>query len=170
MHDWGRGASAARASERGASPGSRGRSGQRRLSPPHFACFPALLFAASALAADFTGTWVGQYSGRNGEPADVALQIRQEGKSLSGKLYGDYRSSPIVDSTVSGSLVTFVVKSQEQAGNQINDTLLRFTGRLNENGELELVRDRERATNAGNNGGAPARQETKLILKLRKLI
>jgi hypothetical protein len=126
--------------------------------------------AAAAWSADFTGTWVGQYSGRNGEPIDVALQIKQDGKSLSGKLYGDYHSAPIVESTISGTLVTFVVKSQEQAGNQINDTKLRFTGRLNENGELELVRDRESSTNAGNKGGAPARQETKLILKLRKLI
>jgi hypothetical protein len=140
---------------------------EKGVCPPFFL---ALAFAASAFPADFTGTWVGQYSGRNGEPIEVAFQIKQDGNSLSGKLYGDYRSSPIVESTINGSLVTFVVKSQEQAGNQINDTRIRFTGRLNDSGELELVRDRESSTNAGNKGGAPARQETKLILKLRKLI
>jgi hypothetical protein len=127
------------------------------------------LLAASAWSADFTGIWVGQVTGRNGEKVDVALQIKQEGNSLSGKLYGDYGSSPIVESTVSGSLIMFVVKSQEQAGNQINDTRLRFTGRLTD-GELELVRDRESSTNAGNKGSAPPRPEAKLILKLRKLI
>ena len=116
-----------------------------------------LLFCSVALfGADLTGIWVGQIPTRNGETVDIAFQFTQSGTRLSGKLYGDYKSSPIVEGIVAGELVTFVVLAEEQAGNQINDSRLRFTGSL-KSGEVELTRERESSLNAGNKGTSQTR-------------
>ena len=130
----------------------------------------AILLAASALhAGDFSGIWIGQIPGRGGTTQDVAFKLTQTGKTVTGKLYGDYLSTPITEAVVSGDLITFVVISQEQAGNQINETRLRFSGRL-DNGELELTRDRESSTNAGNRGSAQIRFNTKQTFRLKRLL
>ena len=116
-----------------------------------------LLFCSVALfGADLTGIWVGQIPTRNGDSVDIAFQFTQTGARLSGKLYGDYKSSPIVEGIVAGELVTFVVLAEEQAGNQINDSRLRFTGSL-KSGEVELTRERESSLNAGNKGTSQTR-------------
>ena len=130
-----------------------------------------LLFAAisSLAAADLTGIWVGRIAGRNGELQDIAFQFRQSGAKLEGKLYGDYQSSPIVQGTVAGPLMTFVVSGAEQAGNQINETQTRFTGKF-ENGEIELLRERESAHNAGNSGAVEQRRNTpRQAFKVKRL-
>lgn len=113
----------------------------------------AALFALSVSAADISGIWVGQVPTRNGDFQDIAFQLVQTGTKISGKLYGDYRSSPIVEGIIANDLITFVVLTAEQQGNQINDTKLRFTGNL-KNGEIELTRERESVANAGNKGNA----------------
>ena len=118
-----------------------------------------LLLVSPLAAADLTGIWVGRIPGRNGELQDIAFQFRQTGAKLEGKLYGDYQSSPIVQGTVAGPLVTFVVSGAEQSGNQINETQTRFTGKL-ENGEIELLRERESSHNAGNSGAVEQRRNT----------
>ncbi len=118
-----------------------------------------LLLASPMIAADLTGIWVGQIPTRNGEMQDIAFQLRQNGTKIEGKLYGDYQSSPIVQGTIAGSLVTFVVSGSEQAGNQINETRTRFTGKF-ENGQLELLREREASHNAGNSGAVEQRRNT----------
>ncbi len=118
-----------------------------------------LLAVSSLAAADLSGIWVGRIPGRNGELQDIAFQFRQNGAKLEGKLYGDYQSSPIVQGTVAGPLVTFVVSGAEQAGNQINETRTRFTGKF-ENGEIELLRERESSHNAGNSGAVEQRRNT----------
>lgn len=112
-----------------------------------------VLIAASAQAQDLTGIWVGSIQlGRQG-PQDIAFQLVQKGSAISGKLYGDYKSSPIIEGKVENGEINFVVLTQEQAGNQINETRLRFLGCLRSSGELELTRERERSVNAGNSGG-----------------
>jgi hypothetical protein len=128
-----------------------------------------LLLALPLVAADFTGIWVGQIPARNGEMQDIAFQFRQTGSKLAGKLYGDYQSSPIVEGTVAGGLVTFVVSGAEQAGNQINETRTRFTGRI-ENGEIELTRERESSHNAGNSGVVEQRRNApRQTFRLKRL-
>ena len=130
-----------------------------------------LLFCGVALfGADLTGIWVGQIPTRNGETVDIAFQFTQSGTRLSGKLYGDYKSSPIVEGIVAGELVTFVVLAEEQAGNQINDSRLRFTGSL-KSGEVELTRERESSLNAGNKGTSQTRpgQGQTQTFRLKKL-
>jgi len=144
------------------------------LACPHFSrTVPRLVFtfllALTLHAADFTGIWVGQIPGRNGEPIDIAFKLTQTGSKLEGKLYGDYLSTPIQDAVVSGDLITFIVIAREQAGNQINETRLRFSGKL-EAGQLELTRDRESSTNAGNSGGVERRDTPKQSFSLKRLL
>lgn len=129
-----------------------------------------LLSMATLAAADLSGIWVGSVPQRNGASVDIAFEFVQSGTKLSGKLYGDYRSSPIVEGIVAGELITFVVLAEEQAGNQINDTRLRFTGSL-KNGELELTRERESVVNAGNKGNAQTRTgpQPKQTFRIKRL-
>ncbi|MBM3782937.1 MAG: hypothetical protein FJW30_01190 [Acidobacteria bacterium] len=129
-----------------------------------------LLFAVSLSASDFTGIWTGQVStGRNNDTVDIAFQLQQSGARISGKLYGDYSSSRIVEGTIAGKLVTFVVVVPEQAGNEINDTRVRFTGTMLSNGELELTREREASTRAGSGAGAFIRPGSKATFRLKRL-
>src|SRR5437773_2711817 len=111
-----------------------------------------LLLASSLFAGDITGIWVGQIPGRNGELLDISFKFTQDGSTLGGKLYGDYQSTPITEGKISGDQVAFVVVAPEQSGNQINRTKLRFSGSV-KGGEMELTREREGSTNAGNGGG-----------------
>lgn len=130
----------------------------------------ALLLAGSLGAADLTGTWIGQIPGRNNTFVDVAFQLEQSGSKLSGKQYGDYKSSPILKGIVAGDLVTFTIATVEQAGNEINESVVRFTGKLID-GELELARERESSTRAGSGGGVQTRPGTsRVTFRLKKLM
>lgn len=121
------------------------------------------------LAADLTGVWTGTLAVRNGPPQDIAFQFSQKGTALGGKLYGDYRSSPIVSGIVNeDGLVTFVVLAQEQAGNEINEARIRFTGRLLGD-QLELTREREATTRAGSGAIVQPARISKQAVKLRRL-
>ena len=62
-----------------------------------------------------------------------------------------------------------LVAANEQAGNQINETRLRFSGVIKD-GEIELTRDRERANNAGNGGDVKFRDQAKTTFRLKRLI
>jgi hypothetical protein len=128
-----------------------------------------LLSAAALSASDLSGIWVGQIPTRNGDLQDISFKFAQQGSRLEGKAYGDYGSTPISEGVVSGDLITFVVKAPEQAGNQINETRLRFTGSFR-SGEIELMRERESSTNAGNAGGVQSRGDTRVTVRLKRLI
>ena len=129
-----------------------------------------LLLAGTAWAADLTGIWVGEIdSGRaDRDPIPVSFQFVQKGTALGGKQYGDHQSTPIATGIVAGELVTFVVVTTEQAGNEINDTKVRFTGRL-VNGALELMRERESSTRAGAQSGAFVKPGSGQMVRLKKL-
>jgi hypothetical protein len=130
----------------------------------------AVVLLASCLpAADLSGIWVGQIPARNGDLQDVAFKFTQTGATLGGKIYGDYQSFAISEGKVTGEEVTFVIVTQEQAGNQINDTRVRYTCLL-KGGELEVTREREASTNAGNGGTVQFRGNTKTTFKLKRLI
>lgn len=127
------------------------------------------LVAASVLGADLTGTWIGQLPGNRGTIEEVAFQLTQKGAVLGGKQYGDFESTPIVKGTVAGELVMFVMIRQEQAGNEIHETRIRFTGRL-VGDELELTREREAATRSGSGASVALRNNARQTFRLRKLI
>jgi hypothetical protein len=117
-------------------------------------------FAVSVLslpAADISGFWLGSVTGgRRNQVQDYTFQFVQRGPSVTGKLYVDYGSTPILKGTIEGDRITFQVMLREQAGNEINVSVLRFTGTLKD-GEIEITREREEIRAAGNSGAAFAR-------------
>ncbi len=126
-------------------------------------------FALVLPAADFTGIWLGSTSsGRRNQVQDFAFQFTQKGTTLTGKVYLDYGSTPILKGAVDGDNVTFQVVAREQEGNQINESVLRFTGTLKD-GEIEITREREELRNAGNSGASFSRA-AKLTFKIKRLM
>lgn len=106
-------------------------------------------------AADISGIWLGsvQSGGRRPQLQDVAFQFAQKGTTLTGKLYLDQGSTPIRKGTIEGEQITFEVLAREQAGNEIVQTVLRFTGSFKD-GEIELTRERQEVKTAGNASAA----------------
>ena len=120
----------------------------------------AMLLTASAAmlaAADVSGTWLGNLaSGRRNQVTDFAFQFVQRGNVLTGKVYLDYGSTPILKGTVEGDQITFQIVAREQDGNQINEAVVRFTGTLKD-GEIEINRERIELHNAGDAGASVIR-------------
>ena len=112
----------------------------------------------SLQAADLSGIWLGTATtgGRRNQTQDFAFQFIQKGPELTGKLYLDYGSTPILKGTLDGDRITFQVVAREQAGNEINQSVFRFTGVVKD-GEIELTREREEIRAAGNSGAAFAK-------------
>ena len=122
----------------------------------------------SLRAADISGIWLGSLNGgRRNQVQDFAFQFIQKGTTLTGKLYLDYSSTPILKGTIDGDRITFQVVAREQAGNEINQSVLRFTGTLKD-GEIEITREREEIRAAGNSGAAFARPGTQTF-RLKRL-
>jgi hypothetical protein len=109
-------------------------------------------------AMDISGFWLGTAAsgGRRNVTQDYAFQFVQKGSELTGKLYVDYGSTPILKGTIEGDRITFQVVAREQAGNEINQSVFKFTGTLKD-GEIEITREREEVRAAGNSGAAFAR-------------
>jgi hypothetical protein len=120
-------------------------------------------------AADISGIWLGSgmTGGRRNQVQDIAFQFIQKGTTLTGKLYLDYGSTPILRGTVDGDEIKFQVVAREQAGNEINKVMLRFTGMLKQ-GEMELTRERQEIRAAGNSGAGYARPGTQTF-RLKRL-
>jgi hypothetical protein len=133
------------------------------------------LLAAKVFAADFAGTWIGEIPSQNNAQRlrmsqQIAFLLVQDGAKLAGKLYGDYDSSPIIEGKISGDTIDFVVVTQEQQGNQINQSRLHFTGTLQPDGTIRLFRVRENSTNAGNGGAYKGKAaNTKQPIVIRRL-
>src|SRR2546426_5049006 len=128
-----------------------------------------LLCAWKLSASDLTGIWNGQIPGRNGEMQDIAFKFTQNRTTLGGKLYSDYQSTPISEGKISGDQINFVVIAPEQAGNQINRARLSFSESIHA-GEIELTREREGATNAGNGGTVQFWCDAKQAFRLKRLL
>ena len=117
-----------------------------------------LLGAVSLPAADVTGIWLGSGAtgGRRNQVQDHAFQFIQKGTTLTGKMYQDYTSAPILKGTIDGDKIDFQVMAREQAGNEINQVVLHFKGTLKD-GAIEITREREEVRAAGNSGATFAR-------------
>jgi hypothetical protein len=68
-----------------------------------------LLFvlSASGYAADLTGRWMGKV----GENIDISLNLKADGKKLSGTITTPYGEEPIADGKISGDSFSFNVKA-----------------------------------------------------------
>ena len=116
-----------------------------------------VICAVNLSAADLSGIWMGNVTGgRRNTVTDYAFQFTQNGTTLTGKLYLDYGSTPILKGTIDGDKISFQVVAREQSGNEINQSVLRFTGTLKD-GEIEITREREEIRAAGNSGAAVVR-------------
>src|SRR5260221_2346107 len=125
--------------------------------------------ALNLICADLTGIWIGRMPARNGEFQDIAFKYTQDEATLGGKLYGDYQSTAITEGKITGDQISFLVIAPEQNGNQINRTRLRFTGVIKD-GEIELTREREGSTNAGNGGDVLFKSNSEEDLLLQQLV
>jgi hypothetical protein len=120
----------------------------------------AIGLAASVMiagATDISGIWLGSLTGgRRNQVQDFAFQFLQKGNTLTGKLYLDYNSTPILKGTIDGDKIAFQIIAREQAGNEINESVFKYTGTLKD-GEIEITREREEIRAVGNAGAAFAR-------------
>lgn len=117
----------------------------------------ALAFVVVAPAADITGFWLGSTnSGRRNRIQDFAFQFIQNGNVLTGKVYLEYGTAPILKGTVEGDQIKFEVVAREQDGNEINASVLKFTG-VFKDGEIEIKRERDELRNAVNNAAFVSR-------------
>lgn len=115
--------------------------------------------AASSSAPDLAGTWMGLIPGAGRRPAQfIEFRIEQDGNKLSGKLYGETQSSPIISGEVDPhGNIQFIVEAREQAGNQINIVEYRFDGVLCGTG-IDLTRERAAVRDAISGVPAPVRR------------
>lgn len=130
-----------------------------------------LLFTATiaSSAADLSGVWTGQLPGRNNTFTDITFKLVQNGTAISGKLYGDYNSSPIVEGRAEADRIEFTVATREQRGNEINDTRFKFSGAVKETGEMELTRERVSVSKVASGEAVTVRNDTKPVVKLKRL-
>ena len=128
-----------------------------------------LLLAAAALpAADLAGFWIGSATnGRRNQVTDFAFQFAQKGSVLTGKAYLDYGGTPIVNGSVDGDKISFEIVAREQNGNEINESVFKFTGVMKD-GEIELTRERQNIRNAVNAGAGFSRPGA-LTFKIKRL-
>lgn len=125
-----------------------------------------VLATASALCADVTGTWSGQIATRNGVIQDVSFKFVQKGNTLTGKLYSDSGSNPIVEGIVAGDHINFTVVIQEQQGNLFNETKLLFEGCVDGN-DIQLTRERSAVLNPET--GGPNKPNPRQNIGLKRL-
>jgi hypothetical protein len=119
-------------------------------------------------AADISGIWLGSLTGgRRNQVTDFAFQFLQKGNVLTGKLYLDYNSTPILKGTIDGDKIAFQVIAREQSGNEINESVFKYTGTIKD-GEIEISREREEIRAVGNAGAAFVRPGAQTF-KLKRL-
>jgi autotransporter translocation and assembly factor TamB len=82
------------------------------------AAFIAICIALSgmsiAYAADVTGKWVGQVTGRQGQTREVTITLKAEGEKLTGTVSGRQGDNPISDGQIKGDDISFTVTQSFQ--------------------------------------------------------
>jgi hypothetical protein len=98
-------------------------------------------------AADITGIWTGQVQGRNGEMLEVTFRFKQDGQTLTGKMYGDNEDAVLADGKIAGDQISFSVNSDLFGGR----AKFVYTGAVSSS-SMQLTRDREGSRPGGNGG------------------
>jgi hypothetical protein len=130
----------------------------------------ALLWSAMVMpAADLSGTWLGSVTtGRRNTIVDFAFRFEQKGAALAGKAYLDYGSVPILKGVIDGDKLSFEIVAREQNGNEISESVFKFTGTV-QNGEIELTRERQEIRSAVSGAAGFVRQSQPLVFKVKRL-
>jgi hypothetical protein len=130
----------------------------------------ALAWSAMVLsAADLSGTWLGSVTtGRRNTVVDFAFRFEQKGEALTGKAYLDYGAVPILKGVVDGDKISFEIVAREQNGNEISESVFKFTGTMKDS-EIELTRERLEMRNSVNSSAAFVKQSTPLTFKVKRL-
>jgi len=97
---------------------------------------------SGTLSGTLSGTWTGVIPARNNELQDITFRLVQSGDTLTGKMYRDSTSVPILEGKLDGDRVSFRVNSEEQVGNLFVVIKYTFTGSI-KGADLELTRERE---------------------------
>ena len=121
------------------------------------------LIALTASAADITGIWTGQLTGRNGQKEEVAFEFKVNGPALTGKMFGDEFDLKLEEGALSGDEIKFIVTTTNYySGNQQK---AQYTGVVKGN-EMELTRSR---LGPPPETGNPNRQNFKQTFTLKRL-
>jgi hypothetical protein len=110
-----------------------------------------LVVALAAMAADVTGKWTYEQTGRpGGNPTTVTLTLKADGAKLSGNIArpgrdGNVMETPIAEGKVDGDNITF--KTVMQMGD--NTMTTEYTGTVS-GSEIKL-----KISRPGRDGGAP---------------
>lgn len=127
------------------------------------------LAAASLPAADLSGVWLGSATtGRRNLVTDFAFRFVQKDGALTGKAYLDYGTTPILNGTIEGDKISFEIVAREQNGNEISETVFRFTGVVKD-GEIEVKRERQGMRSVVSGASGFARQGAEVIFKIKRL-
>lgn len=96
-----------------------------------------LVVAIGALAADISGKWVAQVTGRNGQAREATFTFKVEGDKLTGTMSGGQGGDvALTEGKVSGDTVSFTV-SRERNGNTIKQN---YTGTIS-GSEIKFKRE-----------------------------
>ena len=97
-----------------------------------------LILAASAFAADASGTWSGQMPTRDGDTRDVTFKLKQDGAALTGTMSAFDNDVAIAEGKADGDNVSFKVTIDFNG----NTFKIMFDGVVNGD-RIEMTRERE---------------------------
>jgi len=98
----------------------------------------AVLFAATAMAADVNGKWTGQMPTRNGDTREVTFNLKADGDKLTGTMGGPQGDIEIKDGKVSGDNISFTTHLEFNG----NSFVLLFKGTVSGD-QIKFTRARE---------------------------
>jgi hypothetical protein len=127
----------------------------------------ATIFAVAAVAAsaaDLTGIWTGQMTGRRGEKEDVAFQFKVSETIVTGKMFGDEFDLALEEGSLSGDQISFIVTTTNYYSRTQQKAL--YTGTI-KGDQIELTRSRAGAPPANENPNP--RQNFKQTFTLKRL-
>jgi len=112
------------------------------------------LLALTALAADFSGKWVAQMPGRDGQTHDVTFTFKADGETLTGTVSGRNGDVEISDGKINGDQISFS-QTMEFNGNTMK---ILYKGTISGD-QITFTRTREggggQGGGQGRKGGAP---------------
>jgi len=85
----------------------------------------ALAAASLLLAADSTGTWMGDQPGLNGKTYTLTFKLKAEGAKLTGTMSGDQIDEILKSGEIHGDEITFTVRLDLDS-----PAVLKYTGKV----------------------------------------